>query len=339
MKTKAKVGIIGIGKIAQITHLPIWKKLDNVEIVGVCDTNERVARGIAEKYKIKHVFKKAEDLLKIDELDAVDICTPTQTHKDLAVAALEQGKHVLVEKPMARNYAEAQKMVESAIKHKKHLMVGMNVRFRQDARVLRTFTQKGELGDIFYAKAGWLQRRESLAHKAWKLKKELAGGGVFMDLGIQMLDASLWLIGDPKAKSVTASLYNNISGLPVEDSASVFIRLENNTTLTIEVSWTLLSENDFFYTNLFGKNGGALLNPLRVHKELHGSLVNVTPAKSDSLQNIYKKSYENEIVHFVNRLSNDKIIPEEYEAMLERMKIVDAVYKSAKTGKEVIVNS
>lgn len=339
MKDKIKVGIIGIGKIAQVTHLPIWKKLDNVEIFGVCDRNERVARGVAEKYKIKHVYKNAEDLLKVDELDAVDICTPTQSHKALTVAALEQGKHVLVEKPMARNYKEAKEMVDSAIQHKKHLMVGMNVRFRQDARILKTFTQNEELGDIFYAKAGWLQRRDSLTHKAWMAQKEVAGGGVFMDLGIQMLDVSLWLMGDLKAKSVSASVYSNISGLTVEDSASVFIRLENQSTLTIEVSWTLLSDNDFFYTNLFGKNGGALLNPLRIHKELHGNLVNVTPAKSDSLQNIYKKSYENEIVHFVNLLSNDNIFTEEYVAMLERMRIVDAVYESAKIGKEVIVNS
>lgn len=339
MKDKIKVGIVGIGKIAQVTHLPIWKKLDNVEIVGICDHNERVARGVAEKYKIKHVYKNPEDLFKIEELDAVDICTPTQSHKELAVAALEHGKHVLVEKPMARNYKEAKEMVDCAIKHQKHLMVGMNVRFRQDARILKTFTQKEELGDIFYAKAGWLQRRDGLAHKTLMAQTEVSGGGVFMDLGIQMLDVSLWLMGDLKAKSVSASVYNNISGLPVEDSASAFIRLENESTLTIEVSWTLLSENDFFYTNLFGENGGALLNPLRIHKELHGNLVNVTPAKSVSLQNIYKKSYENEIVHFVNLLSSDKIFPLEYEAMLERMKIVDAVYQSAKIGKEVIVNS
>jgi predicted dehydrogenase len=335
MNEKLKIAIIGTGAIAQIAHIPIWKKISEVELVAVCDSNKNKAQWIAEKFNIRQVYDDVDELLKIDDIEAVDICTPTQSHMSIALAALDSGKHVLVEKPMARNYEEAKRIVDSAKKCKKKLMVAMNVRFRQDAMILNTFTQNGELGEIFYTKTGWLRQKESMINRPWIAEKEISGGGVFMDLGIQMLDVGLWLMGNQKAESVKATTYNKITRLKVEDSAAAFIRLKNGATLTVEVSWTLLSEKDFFYTNLFGTKGGALLNPLRVHKELHGNLVNVTPSKEESSINLYKKSYENELRHFVNCLRNGSELSSSGEENLERMRIVDAVYESAKTGREV----
>ncbi len=334
---KIRIAVVGAGAIAQITHIPLWNEIDNVEVVAICDQNRGKAQLVGEKFKIRRTYSDIDELLKLEELDAVDICTPTHSHVDLGIAALSAGKHVLVEKPIARNYEEAKKMVDYANKYGPKLMVGMNVRFRPDAIVLKTFVQKGELGKIFYAKTGWLRRRESLVHRTWFENKEISGGGVFMDLGIQMLDVGLWLMGEGKAKSVVASTYSSTSALPVEDSAAAFVRMENGATLTIEVSWTLLMDNDFFYTNLFGENGGALLNPLRIHKELHGNLINVTPAKEDSPQNLYKKSYENELRHFVNSLRDDTIPLTNPDDYLERMRIVDAVYESARSGREVVL--
>lgn len=335
MAEKIRIAIIGAGVMAQVTHIPIWKSIRDVEIVAVCDKVKKKAQWIADKFKIKDHCADIEDLLKIDGIDAVDICTPTYTHMPLSVAALSAGKHVLVEKPMARDYEEAKKMVDAAKKYKRMLMVAMNVRFRPDAIILKTFTQKGELGEIFYSKTGWLQRKEKLVHRTWLAEKEMAGGGVFMDLGIQMLDVGLWLMGNQKAESVKATTYNKITQLDVEDSAAAFIRLESGATLTVEVSWTLLFEKDFFYTNIFGTHGAALLNPLRIHKELHDNLVNVTPSKAESTTNLYKKSYENEINHFVESLRKGEEVISSGQENLERMRIVDAVYQSAKTGREV----
>lgn len=337
MSEKTRIGVIGAGAIAQVTHIPIWNKLEDVEIIAVCDKNKNKAQWVAEKYDIRHAVTDAEQLLEIEEIQAVDICTPTHSHVELCTAALSSGKHVLVEKPMARNYEEAKEMADCANEYGMKLMVGMNVRFRQDAIVLKKFTQNGEIGKIFYAKTGWLRRRESLVHRTWFADKEISGGGVFMDLGIQMLDVGLWLMGNGRAESVMASTYNTISTLPVEDSAAVFVRLDNGATLTIEVSWTLLMDRDFFYTNLFGDHGGALLNPLRIHKELHGNLVNVTPAKEETPQNLYKKSYENELRYFIDSLRDETVLVTSPEENLERMRIVDAVYESAKSGREVIL--
>ncbi|NIR48687.1 Gfo/Idh/MocA family oxidoreductase [candidate division KSB1 bacterium] len=335
MSEKVKIGVVGTGAIAQTSHIPIWKKLKHAEIVAVCDVNKNKAQWVAEKFGIRHFFDDPDDLLKIDEIQAVDVCTPTQSHPAVAMSALASGKHVLVEKPMARNFEESQRMVEAAKEDNKLLMVAMNVRFRQDAIVLKSFIKNGELGEIFYAKTGWLQRKERLARQTWFSEAEIAGGGVFMDLGIQMLDVGLWLMGNHKAESVKATTYNKIAQLQVEDSAAAFVKLTNGATLTMEVSWTLLSERDFFYTNLFGTQGGALLNPLRIHKELHGNLVNVTPDREESPTNLYKKSYETEIRHFVECLRGEGELSCSGEEALERMRIIDAVYESAKTGREV----
>jgi predicted dehydrogenase len=283
---KVRVAIIGAGWIAQVAHIPVWKKLDNVELVAVCDTVKTRAKALAEKYKIPQYFTRDEDVFKQENIEAVDICVPTNMHERLTIDALSAGKHVLVEKPMSRTAEEAEKMVRAARQHKRNLMVAMNVRFRYDAANLKSFIDGGELGQVFYTKAGWLRRQRKWTEQAWMIQKKLSGGGVLMDLGIQMLDMTLWLLGNPKAKSVKANIYDSIAKLEVEDTAVAMVHLENGAVLNLELSWTFLRNEDLFYTNLFGTAGDAQLNPLRVTKELHGNLVNLTPSRGDPHQSL-----------------------------------------------------
>lgn len=337
MDEKIIIGLIGTGAVAQIAHIPFWKKIPEVELLAVCDKNKTKAQLIAEKFKIPYYFSEVEELFKLEPVQVIDICVPTRSHMELTVEALSAGKHVIVEKPMARNFQEAERMVQAAEKNDKKLMVAMNVRFRNDARILKTFAQSGELGDLFYFKSGWLRAREKLVTHGWFMNKEIAGGGVFMDLGIQLLDLGLWLMGNVTADSVKATTFNKISHYEVEDTAFAFIRLNNGAILNIEVSWTLPSLEDFFNTSIFGTHGTAILNPLRIHKELHGNLVNVTPAQEESPKDLYKKSYQNELLHFVRALQNKETLISTGKEHLERMRIIDAIYQSAKTGREVIL--
>ena len=169
----------------------------------------------------------------------------------------------------------------------------------------------------------------------WSVKKEESGGGVFMDLGIVLLDISLWLLKFPKIKSVTAVNYYH-TFKTVEDSSFVLLRFVNNSTVTIEISWTLLREDDIFYCNVYGTEGSSGMNPLKIYKRIHGTLVNITPMKIEKPANIFKRSYEYELRHFINDVrSSNEPVSSGMDA-LERMKIVDAVYKSAKSGREVI---
>jgi len=332
---KVRVAVVGAGAIAQVAHIPTWKKLPDVELVAVCDTVQARAKAVAEKFKIPRYFTKDDDIFKLDDIDAVDVCVPTNAHMPVTLAALSAGKHVLVEKPMARNLEEAEKMLDASRRYQRKLMVAMNVRFRRDAVNLKSFVDGGELGEVFYLKCGWLRRQEKWSEQSWLFQKKYSGGGVLMDLGIQMLDLSLWLMGNKKAKSVKAMTYNRVAKLEVEDAAVAFIHLVDGSTLTLEVSWTLLTDEDFLYANLFGTRGGALLNPLRVMKEMHGSLVNLTPAREETPTNTYKRSYENELRHFVKCLREDIHMFSSGEESLERMRIIEKVYASAATGKEV----
>ncbi len=329
------VAIVGLGWIAQVVHLPILEKIPEASVVAVCDADKARARYVSDKHGIKNVYTDIDQMLKQDNIDAVHICTPTDSHAPAAITCLQAEKVVLVERPLARTYDEAARIVKAADKANKKLMVGMNSRFRPDAMILRSFIEAGELGDIFYTKGGWLQRTSN--RKTWRTRKEIAGGGVIIDTGIVMLDMSLWMMGYPDIERVSAMVYYHETE-HVEDSGVVILRMKNGATITIEVSWSMHIEDDIFYCNIFGTNGSARLNPLRLNKQLHGNLVNMTPAKVEKPQSLYKRSYENEIRHFIGAVRGLHPIISTGAEALQRMKIVEAIYESANNRQEVVVN-
>ncbi|TAK55825.1 MAG: Gfo/Idh/MocA family oxidoreductase [Bacteroidetes bacterium] len=331
---KVRVGIVGLGWVAQIFHLPILSKMDDVEIVAVCDKDKSRAKFIAERFGINSWYSDYEEMVKRDDLHAVDICTSTDAHLPVALAAMQGGSDVFVEKPIARHYDEALKMSEAAKEYKRKIMVGMNNRFRPDAMILKSFIEGGDLGKIFYVKAGWL--RKLTADNAWLTRKEKAGGGVFLDLGIVLLDLSLWMLAFPTVHRVSAKMFNH-GTKNVEDTCLGFFEMKNGITVFFESSWAFQAEQDFFYCEFFGSEGSAKLNPLQIHKQLHGSLVNVTPAKSETPQNLYKKSYENELKHFIGSVRGFHKIVSTAEEAVHRMKVVEALYKSAAKRKEIII--
>ncbi|MEO6939565.1 MAG: Gfo/Idh/MocA family oxidoreductase [Candidatus Kapaibacterium sp.] len=334
---KIKVALVGCGNVGQVVHLPILQRMPDVEIVAVVDPDKRKVQAVAARAGIPNYFTDIEQLLAssiASDIQAIDICSSTDAHKPIALAALAAGKDVLVEKPIARTYKEAKEMVDAAAKYGRKLMVGMNNRFRPDTMILKTFIEKEELGKIFYIKSGWLKQQSSLA--AWHQQKEKSGGGVFLDMGIVMLDMALWLLNYPAVLSVSASAYNQQTKT-VEDSAAVFARLENDVTLTIEVSWTFHREGDFFYCNVFGADGSAFINPLRVFKRVHGSLVNLTPVKTQTPLSLYKKSYENELRHFINAVKDLVPLISSGEESARRMQVVEAIYQSAAKHKEIVL--
>jgi len=329
---KAKIGIVGLGWIAQVFHLPILTKIPDALVTCVCDKDKSRARALAEKYGIKRYYSDVQEMLAAEELDAVDICATTNAHKDLSIACLEAKKDIFVEKPIARKYAEAIAIAEAAKKAKKKVMVGMNNRFRPDTMILRSFIENEDLGKIFYVKAGWLKKLTD--HSSWMGHKDKSGGGVFLDLGIVMLDLALWMTGYPEVLRVNASNYSHATP-GVEDSAAVFLFMKNGATITIEVSWSFYIENELFYCNIYGEKGSAKLNPLKIHREMHGNIVNVTPTKTDDTQNLFRRSFENELKHFIGTVRGMHSVISTVDEAVQRMKIVDAIYQSAAKRKEI----
>jgi predicted dehydrogenase len=336
-KRPIRMGVIGVGVVAQVNHLPALKARRDAEVVAVCDDDLEKARMVAQHFGIGRAVGDSETLLRMDEVDAVIVATPNHLHAPLTLAALGYGKHVLCEKPPARNAAEAEQMADAASRSGKVLMYAMNNRFRGDVQVLRGYLERQELGKIFYAKTGWLRRRTERRGPAWYENKRSAGGGVLMDLGSQMLDLSLWLLGNPRVTSVTATKYVTDPRKDVEDTVSALLMLEGGASLTVEVSWALLLEKNFPYLNLFGTDGAALLHPFRIHKELGGNLLNVTPAL-ESTRNIYKQSYEQELEHFLRCISQDEVPMASPAEGLALMRVIDAIYRSAEARHEVLLD-
>jgi predicted dehydrogenase len=332
---KTKVALIGLGGIGQIMHLPALLKLKEVEIEAVCDKDFGKAKNIAKRHSIKKFYKNTEDLLSENPgINAVIIATPTDTHFDISIKCLEAGKNILVEKPVARDHKETGKIVEAAEKNNKILMVGMNNRFRNDVMLQRTFIKSKEIGNVFYVKTGWLKMKSSA--EKWFTEREKAGGGVFIDNGIAMLDLGMWMMDFPEVKSVSAvNYYHNTK--TVEDSNFALIKFKNGSALTIEVSWSFLRTREFYYCNVYGTNGSTSINPLRILKKMDTELFDITPKTIKLSPHEIKSSYEFELKYFISTVCGKSSLISTGREAMSVMQVVDNVYKSAKLGKEIII--
>lgn len=329
---KIRIGVIGLGMISQVMHLPNLKKLDDVELVALCDSEFKKAQFLGQKYNVPFVYADYRELLNREDIDAVIIATPPHMHVEITIAALNAGKHCLVEKPLGRNAKEVQQILDALGDKDLKLMVGLNQRFRPDSIVLKSFISGGEIGDIFFIKAGWLQKQ--MAETGWRSSKTLSGGGVFLDLGLMILDLSLWLLDYPQVSSVLAINFDK-SHNEVEDFSTVVLQLETGQAITIESGWNFEVDKDLLYCNVYGNEGLARFNPLKFNKKIHGSLVNVTPEQIGTMEDIYKRSYYNEIKHFIGAVKKLYPLSASGNESLYRMKIVEAIYDSADRREEV----
>ncbi len=332
---KTKIGIIGLGGIAQLVHLPNFSRMNNVIVTSVSEINKSRLNTIADKFNIPEKYSDYKELLEKSDVEAVVVATPTGSHKEVAINCLKAKKDVLVEKPLARTYAEAKSIVDVARKNKKNIMVGMNLRFRPDAMLLRSILSSGELGDPFYIKCSWIRRQSS--KEKWFTKKVESGGGVIIDLGISLLDLSLWLLDYPPVESVsTQCFYQNIKN--VEDTAISFLRLKgskNPSIINIETSWSMQVEKDIFSLIVYGTKGTASMNPFRVYKKMEEQFIDLTPSQTDTAMTAFKKSYQNELKSFIGAVRGLNPVFSSGDEALSRMKVVDAMYLSSKQKSEM----
>lgn len=334
---KLKLAMVGGGSIAQLAHLPNWSKIDGVELVALCDVDKGKVNLLTEKFNIARWYYVLDEMLKREKLDALHICTPSLHHFPMAYLALSKGVNVLVEKPVALNSKDAQTLNDYALKNNLTLMVGMHHRFRDDVQILRNFLAQDELGEIFYIKTGWLKKWGKGQTTSWLSEKKSSGGGVLIDLGVQLIDLAFFITNFPKLKKVRLYDYHLNPDIDVEDAALAVLETESGQTITIEISWKMYLEKDTLYTHVFGKNGAAKLNPLRVHKEMHGNLVNVSPMHQDSQFDLFRRAYSKELKHFVRVLRGERENVSSAADALSVMKVLDALYESAKRKEEVVL--
>ena len=336
---KVKIALVGAGGISQVVRLPLLKNMEDVELVALCDLDDAKAGIIADKFEIDHVYYDIQNLLRREKLDGILICTPNNFHYPMSLATLERGVATLVEKPVALNAIQAKKIAKKAQEKNTPLVIGMNNRFRDDAMILKDFLEKNELGTPFYIKTGWLRNWNRQPHQGWLNDIKISGGGVIMDMGIQLIDLSLWLLGKPALKSVTTYKFNIFMQSKVEDSALIVIETSQHVVITVEIAWRLHLEKDMNYTHVFGKQGGAFMNPLRLYKELHGNLVNVTPIQKIDKKDLFMSAFEQEIRNFIDVIKgkSEPVTPAEDGVYI--MTLIDAIYDSAKQGKQIVLEN
>jgi predicted dehydrogenase len=327
-----RVAVLGTGAIAQIVHLPILTRMRGVSVTGVFDSDRRKAGTLAERFGVERTYRSEEELWSDPELDAVVVCTPSHLHEEQVRTGLQAGKFVFCEKPLALSTSSSERILETE-GARERLMVGMNERFRPDASALKSFVAGGELGDPFYLRAGWLNRRAGGGRANWRLRRERSGGGALMDLGFQLLDLALWLLDYPEPQRLVAHTHRS-PGAEVEDSAALLLELENDRIVNLEVTWSLISKQERQYLHLLGSSGSGSLAPLRVYKELDGELADVTPQLPPGREHQYTASYRQELARFLELVRGERepIPPLEQVALL---RIIDAAYESAEQRREV----
>ena len=352
---KLKIGIIGCGGIANGKHMKSLQLIEECEMVAFCDIILERAEKAAQDFGTPDakVYTDYKELLKDESIDVVHVCTPNRSHSFITVDALEAGKHVMCEKPMAINSAEAKKMLDAAKRTGKKLSIGYQSRFRDDAQFMKAEALDGTFGDIYYAKATAIRRR---AVPTWGvfLNEEEQGGGPLIDIGTHALDLTLWMMDNYKPKYCVGTTYHKLNNdtktanmwgdwdpekFTVEDSAFGFVVMENGATIVLESSWALnMADPREAITAVCGTKAGAdMLDGLRINGVRNGRQYILKPDFSAGgvAFNEGKKAEKpatREARAWIKSILEDTdpvTLPEQAYCVT---RILEGIYESAKTG-------
>ena len=357
MSDQLKIGIVGCGGIANGKHMPSLAKLDTVEMVAFCDTDIERAEKAAKAFGIEgaRVYTDYVDMFSKEVLDVVHVCTPNNSHSQITVAAMKAGAHVMCEKPMAKTSEGARKMLEAAKTTGKKLTIGYQNRYRQDSIYLKKSCERGDLGEIYFAKAHAVRRR---AVPTWGvfLNAEEQGGGPLIDIGTHALDLTLWMMDNYEVDKVVGSTYSKMrydtetgnafgdwdpEEFTVEDSAFGFITMKDGATIILESSWALNTlEVGEAKTTLCGTKAGAdMKNDLTINGAEFGKLYTKRPALGADGVDFYEgddfTAPELEAKMWIDCILNDTEPVVKPEEALKVTEILEALYESAETNKPV----
>ncbi|CAA9414466.1 MAG: GH109 [uncultured Rubrobacteraceae bacterium] len=349
-----RVGVVGLGYAGE-QHLKNFVRMPNVEAVALAGLEEERLAQLGGQYGVANLYRSWEDLVARDDLDVVSIGAPNHLHAPIAIAALEGGRHVLCEKPLARTGAEAGSIVRAAREADRAVHVAFTQRERGDVQALKRHVEEGNLGRIYHAKATWMRRNGIPGMGGWFTSKEMAGGGPLIDLGVHMVDMALFLMGNPEVESVSCATYAELgpqgrggwagNGLmagddayEVEDLATAFVRLSGGATLNLETGWAVYRESsDDFGVTLYGTDGGAEMkvknygtrDTVRIYTDVAGVPAVVVPEIEP------REGHLAVVRRFVETIRGGDWAGQHGEDGLDRARIIDACYASALQNREV----
>jgi len=354
---KLRIGVVGVGGICKGAHVPAYLKDERIEIVALCDIKVERAEEVKEKYfNDADVYSDFRELLKDESIDAIDICTPNYLHSIIAVEALNAGKHVMCEKPDAVSVEEVLKMQKASEDNGKLLMVMRNNRYMETSAYAKKYIEAGKMGEIYAGRCGWIRRRGIPGKGGWFTTKAESGGGPLIDLGVHMIDLAIWLMGNPTPVAVSGSTYCKFADtdasdsehsafgdakaggtFDVEDLAMGMIKFDNGATLQIEFSWASNIKEETRFVELRGTKSGfnwhdGKLDIFTEDDVQNGVLVDYDP----KIKNVISGHAAN-IIHFVDCVTTGCEPCFKPQQGVDMIKILSAIYESAKTGREVIL--
>lgn len=342
--TRLKMGIIGVGGIAQGRHIPSFLELqDKVDLIAVQDVNEVRAEEVAEKHNIPHVFKDYKDMF--EKVDAVTICTPNKFHAEISIAALEAGVHVLCEKPMAITVEECEAMIAAAEKNERLLSIAYHYRYTPEAKLAKKAIVHNEIGDPLVTRVQAMRRRKV---PGWGVftNKDLQGGGSLIDFGCHLLDLALWLLDDPEPVEVMGRTYDRLSKTPglvndwgvfdhetfnVDDHVTSYITFKNGESLQFECSWAANIKEDSTTLTISGVDGGISVYPFELYQAKYGALLDSTA----KIREGEPTPGLSQATNFVDScLGEDELVVKPEQA-LKVTKLIEAIYQSSEKGTSV----
>jgi len=351
MSDKVKIGIIGVGQIGK-HHVANYKKLPAAEIVAVADVNEAEAKRVAAENGIKHVFTNFHDLLKMDEIVAVDVCLHNNFHAPVTIHALKAGKHVYCEKPMAGSYVDAKAMYDTAKRVKRNLSIQLSTLFAIETKAAKRLIAEGQLGQVYYAKSCYYRRRgrpyvDGYGTSAFVQKKTASGGALF-DMGVYHIAQALYLLDNPALKTVSGATYQETDmyedrrkngGYDVEELGIGLVRLAGGITFFLEEAWAIHS-GAAEGTKIVGNKGGVQLSPFSYFNTTGDMNMNATfelgPADTRWHSCIPNTdAYDSPQAHWVAALQGRVPLLPTAELALATMKISEGIYLSQRLGREV----
>ncbi len=353
MTEPLRVGLIGVGGISR-THMPGWAASEHAEVVAGADLSEASLKKWGDTHGIARLTTKVEDLLQSKDIDIIDICTPNMYHTPLVVAALEAGKHVICEKPLAPTPADIRKMIEARDKSGKELMTAQHFRFKGVSQAVKAEIEAGALGDVYHAR-GWMLRRNAYIPTSTFVYKQHSGGGACIDIGVHILDLTLWMMGNPKPVAVSGVARTELGRIPgvfsdwhpgdmpadmdVEEMAMAFVRFDNGATLMLEVSWLLHHDttSEDMQMWLYGTQGGCHWPSAQFLNSNYQNRQNYNRVLRSTKDIMEPHAYE--CFEFAKAIAEGKPSPVPPEQSLQVLTILDGIYRSQREGKEVRLDS
>ncbi|MCG7408097.1 Gfo/Idh/MocA family oxidoreductase [Paenibacillus sp. ACRRX] len=355
--TAKRIAVIGVGQIGK-HHLDQYSNIKDAELVAVCDTNLAEAERVAAHYSIPDCTSDFRELLQRDDIDAIDVCLHNNLHAPIAIEALQAGKHVYCEKPIAGSYRDAITMVEAAETSGKLLHIQLGNLYAKETKAAKAIIDGGKLGRLYHARSTGYRRRgrpyvDGYGTPAFT-RKTTASGGAMYDMGVYHISQMLYLLGLPKPVRISGQTYQemdmlaerrHISQFDVEELGVGLVKFEGGITLDIIEAWSI-HMGAFEGSSIMGSTGGIRLPAAKGTEGLsyHYTDCDIDFDATIDLEAMDRRwhmlrdtewAYDSSQHHWIAALQGIVPLLPTAQLALDTMLISEGIYLSSKLGREV----